>query len=1175
MKKGIGKTISIIAILTMTFQLGMPIIPGVQSETFATNITNSESSENIDTTETEEISRNYEIKKEEIWDISANGDGSVIAKWTFENRTLTISGTGEMAYMGGEEKKFWHKNGYTHFIENAVIGNGITNISGMAFDGCVNLKNITLPNSITEIEWYAFSQCESLQSIQISEGVTSIEQSAFSGCSSLTNITIPEGVTSIGSYAFSGCSSLTNITIPDEVTSIGDFAFYECSSLTEITIPEEVTRIEMSAFSGCSSLENINVDKNNLNYFSENGILYNKEKTKIIKYPEGKKDLKYTIPSSVSTIGIGSFEGCNYLKNIEISSNVTDIEVNAFKNCKVLENIEIPNSLTEMKAGLFEGCSSLKSIEIPSSITYIGNSVFSGCTSLTNIILPSSLVSLGNSTFRECVNLVDINLPDNLTSMGESVFNGCSSLSSINIPKAMTTIKSWAFYGCTNLTTVNIAEGVVSIGYLAFSGTNLDTINIPESVIEIDASAIPSGTIMYVKADSEAHKFAEEDKSGYILEGVANKISTDYELKSEEEWDISENEDNSVIARWTLENRTLTVTGTGKMKDWQLGENITDKNKKYTPFIEKAIINEGITNIGNGIFSRCIALKDVEIFANIITINWSAFSDCASLTNINIPNGVTQIENYAFSGCSKLRNIEIPQSVTNIEDDVFDDCKSLEKITVNEDNKNYTSDVGILFNKDKTILIKYPEGKQDIKEYEMPSSVIEIQEKAFEDCIHLESISMSNNIKSIGSHVFSGCENLKNIRMSNKLTTIEEYAFSGCSNLKNISLPKALIEIKEGAFYNCDSLESICISKNLSNIEDGAIPDETIIYAKLNTEAHRYAEKSEQGYILDDIAPTVKFTSNTIENVQKEYSVKIEVEDNLKEVGVDDSSLKYQWTPSEESPTKESFTESFENGQTITKNTGDGKWYLWVYAEDNVGNETITRSEAFNFDNTAPNGSIEYSTKNPTKENVIVTITSNEEIQEVEGWTLSSDKKVLIKEYSANTKETITIKDLAGNEAQANIEISNIDKIAPNMNVEYSTKNPTNKNVTVTITSNEEIQEVEGWTLSSDKRVLTKEYDENTKETITIKDLAGNEAQANIEITNIDNTLPEITIGDINQDEKIDVTDLLMLKRHLVAGSRESWKLAGDRLLASDMNEDGNVDITDMLMLKRIIVEDM
>ena len=105
-KKGIRKTISVIAILTMTFQMGMPLVPGLTSKVFATNTTipvateklqstvsedaTTGLSESTDTEQTEEISRNYEIKDEETWDVSANGDGSVIAKWTLGDRTLTI-----------------------------------------------------------------------------------------------------------------------------------------------------------------------------------------------------------------------------------------------------------------------------------------------------------------------------------------------------------------------------------------------------------------------------------------------------------------------------------------------------------------------------------------------------------------------------------------------------------------------------------------------------------------------------------------------------------------------------------------------------------------------------------------------------------------------------------------------------------------------------------------------------------------------------------------------------------------------------------------------------------------------------------------------------------------------------------------------------------------------------
>ena len=163
MKKGIRKTISIIAILTMTFQMGMPMIPVWQTEVLAADTTTveeqnineqtgtTELSESADTTETEEISRNYEIKDEETWDVSKNGDGSVIAKWTLKDRTLTISGTGEMKDWNSNSTEDWHNIQYTNVIENAVIEEGITNIGGHAFDGCSSLTSIHIPERVTSI----------------------------------------------------------------------------------------------------------------------------------------------------------------------------------------------------------------------------------------------------------------------------------------------------------------------------------------------------------------------------------------------------------------------------------------------------------------------------------------------------------------------------------------------------------------------------------------------------------------------------------------------------------------------------------------------------------------------------------------------------------------------------------------------------------------------------------------------------------------------------------------------------------------------------------------------------------------------------------------------------------------------------------------------------------------
>ena len=300
---------------------------------------------------------------------------------------------------------------------------------------------------------------------------------------------------------------------------------------------------------------------------------------------------------------------------------------------------------------------------------------------------------------------------------------------------------------------------------------------------------------------------------------------------------------------------------------------------------------------------------------------------------------------------------------------------------------------------------------------------------------------------------------------------------------------------------------------------------------------------------IDKIAPTVNVVYSTKDSIKENVLVTIKTNKEVQEIE--------GWTLSAD---KKMLTKEYSEN---TKET--------IIVKDLAGNETKADIEINNIDKVAPKVEVEYNTKEMTMENVIVTIISNEEIQELEGWTLSADKKVLMKEYDGNTSEIITIRDLVGNEINASIEIKNIDKIAPNVKVEYSIKEITKENVVVIITSDEEIQEVEGWTLSANKKMLTKEYGENASETITVKDLAGNETKANIEISNID----KIKRGDINNNRKIDITDLFLLKRHIIAGSRENWKLTGDSLIASDINEDGNVDVTDLLILKREVIDNI
>lgn len=171
-----------------------------------------------------------------------------------------------------------------------------------------------------------------------------------------TEITIPseidgKSVTEIGEDAFSGCDKITNVIIPDSVTIIGRSAFNGCDGLTNITIPDNVTYLgevyakSASALSECKNLTNVTVSENNKTYSSQDGVLFNKDKTELIMCPRGKSGI-YEIPDSVNLIRMAAFQDCQELTGITIPDSVTTIDTWAFMRCMKLKSVTIPDSVT-------------------------------------------------------------------------------------------------------------------------------------------------------------------------------------------------------------------------------------------------------------------------------------------------------------------------------------------------------------------------------------------------------------------------------------------------------------------------------------------------------------------------------------------------------------------------------------------------------------------------------------------------------------------------------------------------------------------------------------------------------------------------------------------------------------------------------------------------------------
>ena len=294
---------------------------------------------------------------------------------------------------------------------------------------------------MADFEWDGTPWCSvssQVKSVVIKDGVTSIGDCAFGGCISLTSVSIPDGVISIGFAAFESCSLLTGVTIPNSVTGIGDYAFGYCSSLISVTIPGSVTSIGEAAFAGGST--SVNVSRENKNYCSVDGGLYDKQKTTIF-HPGKIQNGSFRVPDGVNRIGDSAFFDCTSLTSVIIPKSVTSIGSLAFLGCIRLTNVTIPDGVTSIGDAAFAGSSTSINVSRENkNYCSVDGGLYNK--QKTTILHPGKIQ---NGTFR---------IPDGVTSIGDYAFDGYRSLTNVTIPDSVTNICYGAFLDCIKLTDV-------------------------------------------------------------------------------------------------------------------------------------------------------------------------------------------------------------------------------------------------------------------------------------------------------------------------------------------------------------------------------------------------------------------------------------------------------------------------------------------------------------------------------------------------------------------------------------------------------------------------------------------------------------------------------------------------------------------------------------------------
>ena len=447
---------------------------------------------------------------------------------------------------------------------------GLTTINSYAFSKCSSLSSVTLPEGLTDIRYSAFSDCSSLSAITLPEGLISIGNSAFAR-TNLASIRFPASLTNADNYAFTSCPELASITVasgnptyssdhgvlytkdmktlllcpnaydgvltvPEGVTKITRItgctkltavnfpesleeivSFYSCKLITSLTIPKNLKKFGSNCLTGMPSMESFTVASGNSTFSSLDGVLYNKAKTELIRFPEARGG-SFSVPERVTALGSNAFSGCSRLTSVTLPSTLQTLRNSAFYNCTGLTSISLPSSLRTIGDAVFYGCIGFTSVTIPDNVTTMGGTVFANCTNLTYVHLPSKLSTLGSSVFVG-TRITSIAIPDGVGELAGELFYNCATLTSVTLPSSLYNIGTLAFHG-TGLVSVTVPDGTRIIGPSAFSAcTSLTSITIPASVTTISTNAFDNSphVTIYGYAGSYAQRYANNCNIPFVV----------------------------------------------------------------------------------------------------------------------------------------------------------------------------------------------------------------------------------------------------------------------------------------------------------------------------------------------------------------------------------------------------------------------------------------------------------------------------------------------------------------------------------------------------------------------------------------------------------------------------------------------------------------------------------
>ncbi len=516
-----------------------------------------------------------------------------------------------------------------------------------------------------------------------------------------------------------------NLQIPDGVTEIDTNAFKYCTQfLKTVTLSKTVQSIGCTALMYCVQLKWIEVARDNPFLSSEDGILYNHDKTRLLFCPIQNEFQVYTIRDSVREIGSYAFFGCNHLTEVTFPNSVIYIGEAAFRSCSNLKNVTIPDSVKAIGNYAFLNCGCLAKVKLPDTVI-LQKHTFSSATKIVKVCsdfviedgvlkqyigqqavakVPEGVIHITSESFRYSDQVEKIEIANSVESIDISSFLFCDQLREITVQKenlyfssaegvlynknqtdllycprkavsehyvikrGVRYIGSFAFFGCELLSSVEIPHTVTVISNAAFRDCcSLARVEIPDTVKTIGRQSFYGCTRL-----KKVKLFTGTE----VSDNTFDKQTEIYYESARKDFVIDE---NGILTRY-LGQDSMVIVPYGVMA-------IGAQAFQYNWTVNTVILPETVAAIYNDAFAYCTGLVNITVPPSVQLIGMRVFLQCTSLMNVTLSQGLKVIGWNAFQNCTALVSIKIPDTVKEIAAATFVNCPKLTNVYVSKKTK--------------------------------------------------------------------------------------------------------------------------------------------------------------------------------------------------------------------------------------------------------------------------------------------------------------------------------------------------------------------------------------------------------------------------------------------------------------------------------------------------------